>query len=128
MVDSDNEQVQRRTPDGPVVLQDLCDQLAREAEQAEDGRAALTLTPHEGGMKQTVVAVQRGNDLGPDRWNGPATLQVLRGRATVSGLAGTLGAGSWAMLPTSDAQVHADEDLVALLVVASTEGGAPNGS
>lgn len=121
MTVSDNENVRERTPERPVALTALGEQLLAEANSAGDGRSALTLTPSGGGAKQTLVAVRAGQTFGPQHWNGPTSLQVLRGAASVDGTGERLTGGSWTMIEHDDARVTADEDLVALLTV-----GAPS--
>lgn len=114
---STNDAVNDRTPDLPASLEDLARQVLEEARSSDSGNAALTLTPQPAGpIKQTVVGVSGGGTLGPDRWNGPATVQVLTGRATVGG--NELAAGQWTVIDGSDTDITADGDLAVLLTVA----------
>lgn len=113
-----NENVQERTPSLPVDLHQLASRLKDEAMDADDGHSALTLTPSSGGaLKQTLVAVRAGEALGPDHWNGPATIQVIEGKATLTDSDEPVVAGGWTVIGTS-VSVNADDDLVALLTVA----------
>ena len=114
---SANENVSDRTPDLPASLRDLATQVLGEARSSDSGNAALTLTPSTSGtVKQTVVAVKAGSSVGPEHWNGPATVQVLSGRATVGG--DTLGEGEWTLVDGEAAEISAEEDLAVLLTVA----------
>lgn len=116
---STNENVAARTPDLPVSLRDLGESVLEEARAGDSGHAALTLTPTKGGpFKQTLVAVRDGGTLSPERWNGPASLEVISGEAAVSHLERTLTAGEWTTLPDDGAEISARRDLVALLTVA----------
>lgn len=114
---SANENVADRTPDLPASLPELADQLLGEARSSDSGNAALTLTPTtSGSVKQTVVAVTAGSSVGPEHWNGPATVQVLSGRASVGG--DTVGEGQWTVLDGEDTEIAAEDDLAVLLTVA----------
>lgn len=118
---SANENVQDRTPDLPVTLSDVARQLLDEARSSDSGNAALTLTPTtSGSVKQTVVAVTAGGAIGPDHWNGPATVQVLQGRARMGG--DGLGTGEWTVVGGDSTDVSAEDDLVVLLTVAPDAG------
>ncbi|MEX1178218.1 MAG: hypothetical protein WEB09_07125 [Nitriliruptor sp.] len=114
--------VEDRTPEDPVVLTDLANSLLSEAESSGSGTSALSLTPTDAkAFTQTVVAVTRGNQLGAEHWNGPASVQVIVGSATVSDAQGAdteLSSGQWADLTAGAGGVRADEDLVVLLTVA----------
>lgn len=114
---SANENVSERTPDLPASLRDVATQVLGEARSSDSGNAALTLTPTtSGGVKQTVVAVTAGSSIGPEHWNGPATVQVLSGRATVGG--DTVGEGEWTVVEGEAADISAEDDLAVLLTVA----------
>lgn len=114
---SANENVQERTPDRPVTLSDVARQVMDEARSSDSGHAAVTLTPTaSAAVKQTVIALRSGGVLGPDRWNGPATIQVLQGRARSGD--DTLVAGQWTVIGAADAEVSAEDDVVLLLTVA----------
>jgi hypothetical protein len=116
---SENENVADRTPEVPASLDELASSLLDEARAGDSGHAAVTLTPASGGaFKQTLVAVCEGRSLDPDRWNGPASLQVLVGAASVDGIDGTLRPGMWTVVPDAGAEISAQDDVVALLTVA----------
>lgn len=112
-----NENVEERTPSLPVDLSELGSRLLDEARDADSGRAAVTLTPSDGGvLKQTLIAVRAGEEVGPEHWNGPASIQVLQGKATLTDGDDPLPAGSWNVIG-EDVSINADDDLVALLTV-----------
>jgi hypothetical protein len=114
---SANENVAARTPDLPVSLSDLAREVLQEARSSDSGNAALTLTPNESAaVKQTVIGVRAGGSVGPDRWNGPATVQVLSGRARIGGT--DLAEGQWTVVEGQGTDVTADDDLALLLTVA----------
>jgi hypothetical protein len=118
---SASDTVAARTPEEPVVLTDLANSLLSEAASAGSGTSAVSLTPSDAKtFTQTVVAVTSGNALDAVHWNGPASVQVVLGAATVSadGTDVELGAGQWARLHPGSGTVRADEDLVVLLTVA----------
>jgi quercetin dioxygenase-like cupin family protein len=95
--------------------------LLATAREASSGRAARNLMPAAGAaLTQTMVALQAGAALSEHTTPGPATIQVLAGRVTLS--AGdervTLGTGEWSTIPRREHRLDADEDAVALLTVA----------
>jgi hypothetical protein len=114
--------VERRTPEDPVVLSDLASSLLDEASGNSGGNAATSLTPTDvKAFTQTVVAVPAGNQLDAEHWNGPATVQVITGAATITdddGVVVELGSGQLARLQPGAGTVRADRDLVVLLTVA----------
>jgi quercetin dioxygenase-like cupin family protein len=105
---------------GPVDLTSLATELLDRAAAAHARRAAHTLTHPVDGLRQTVIALLAGADLGEHESPGPASLQVLRGRIRiVTGNGGVaLGAGEIAPVPMQRHGLHADEDSVVLLSVA----------
>jgi len=105
---------------GPVDLTALAADLLDRAAAAGARRAAVTLAHPIDGLRQTVIALLAGVDLGEHESPGPATLQVLRGRVrVVSGNGGVpIGPGQIAPLPMQRHGLHADEDSVVLLSVA----------
>jgi quercetin dioxygenase-like cupin family protein len=120
---SDNPNVTDRTPAGPQRLLDLGDQVLDEARVHSNGRSALTLTPGEGGpLKQTLLGIKAGEELSEHPAPGPASIQILAGVATLSveGDEQRLEAGTWAPIPTTMHGLRAEEDLVALLTVATS--------
>lgn len=118
---SANDTVDARTPDEPVVLSDLATSLLTEASGSGSGTAAVSLTPSDAkAFTQTVVAITSGNALDAAHWNGPGSVQVISGAATVSdeGTDVELGSGQWARLRAGSGTVRVDEDTVVLLTVA----------
>ncbi|HEY0509373.1 MAG TPA: LuxR family transcriptional regulator [Blastococcus sp.] len=105
---------------GPVDLTALAIELLDRAAAAYARRAAHTLAHPVDGLRQTVIALLGGVDLGEHESAGAASLQVLRGRIRiVAGNGGVaLGAGEIAPLPMQRHGLHADEDSVVLLSVA----------
>jgi hypothetical protein len=118
---SESDTVAARTPEEPVVLTDLAHMLLSEASSSGSGTAAISLTPAEHKtFTQTVVAVVDGHELDAQHWNGPASVQVVTGAATVSASDGgdtELGSGQWATLRAGSGSIRADEDTVLLLTV-----------
>jgi quercetin dioxygenase-like cupin family protein len=105
---------------GPVDLTALAADLLDRAAAAGARRTAVTLAHPIDGLRQTVIALLAGVDLGEHESPGPATLQVLRGRVrVVSGNGGVpIGPGEIAPLPMQRHGLHAEEDSVVLLSVA----------
>ena len=63
-----------------VDLQALQDELAQRAAKEHSGRAAPTLPNPVDGLRQTVIALRAGTQLGEHDSPGPASLLVPRGR------------------------------------------------
>ena len=105
---------------GPVDLSALARELLERAGTAHARRAAHTLAHPVDGLRQTVIALLAGTDLGEHESPGPASLQVILGRVRiVAGNGGVaLGAGQIAPVPMQRHGLHADEDSVVLLSVA----------
>jgi quercetin dioxygenase-like cupin family protein len=119
---SENPNVLDRTPEPPVQLDELGAELLDEARGHANGRSALTLTPAEGGsLKQTLLAIQAGQELSEHPAPGPATIHILVGAATLTGGGEEqrLGTGAWSPIPLENHGLRAEEDLVALLTVAT---------
>ncbi len=95
------------------------EQLAR-ARQSNSGRSAQTIYGgHEHFLRQTVIAVIGGRELGEHQSPGEATLQVLRGQVKV-----TAGNDSWRgadgdflVIPAVRHSLQAIDDAVVLLSV-----------
>jgi quercetin dioxygenase-like cupin family protein len=110
------------SPDAALHLLDLealgADLLA-DARQRPAGRAATTLTPGGGGLKQVVMALVAGHVLQDHRAPGAATLQLVTGsvRLTWGGSSQIVLAGEWVAIPDAVHGVTAVEDAVALLTV-----------
>lgn len=105
---------------GPVDLFALAGELLEKAAGAHAHRAAHTLAHPVDGLRQTVIALLGGTDLGEHESPGPASLQVIRGRVRVVAGDGAvvLSAGQIAPVPMQRHGLHADEDSVVLLSVA----------
>jgi quercetin dioxygenase-like cupin family protein len=105
---------------GLVDLAALAAELLKTAASAPARRAAHTLVHPVDGLRQTVIALLAGTDLGEHESPGPASLQVIRGRVRlVAGNGGvSLDAGEIAPVPMQRHGLHADEDSVVLLSVA----------
>jgi quercetin dioxygenase-like cupin family protein len=111
---------QQAAGSGPVDLRALATALLEQAAAARTRRAAHTLAHPVDGLRQTVIALLAGVDLGEHESPGPASLQVLQGTVRVlAGNGGTpLHAGEIAPVPMARHSLHADEDSVVLLSVA----------
>lgn len=108
-------------PDAPLDLGRAGDSLLDEARGMSSGRAAKTLTPGaHGPLMQTLVALRAGVRLGEHVSNGPATIQLLRGAATLNSEEGAveLSGGQWARIPAARHDLHATDDTIALITVA----------
>jgi quercetin dioxygenase-like cupin family protein len=105
---------------GPVDLAALATELLDKATAAHARRASHTLAHPVDGLRQTVIALLAGVDLGEHESPGAASLQVLRGQVRVVAGNGAvaLRAGEIAPVPMQRHGVHADEDSVVLLSVA----------
>ena len=105
---------------GVVDLHALQDELAQRAGTERSGRAARTLPHPVDGLRQTVVALRGGAELGEHESPGPASLLVLRGsiRLVAGGEVIAVGTHEFAPLPDRRHSLHADEDSVVLLSIA----------
>jgi quercetin dioxygenase-like cupin family protein len=106
-------------------LTDLADTLVADARTASSGRVSHTLHGgQESVMRQTLLALAAGRELGEHHGPPEATLQVLQGRVRL--VAGEesldLGAGEHALIPAERHSLHADEDAVVLLTTGLHEG------
>jgi quercetin dioxygenase-like cupin family protein len=105
----------------PVDLHGLAGELLERALSEHSGRAARTLPHPVDGLRQTVIALKSGADLAEHESPGPATLLVLRGRARL--VAGDetveVGAHQISPIPNRRHSLHAEEDSVVLLSVAT---------
>jgi quercetin dioxygenase-like cupin family protein len=108
------------TESGPVDLTALATELLDTAAAAHARRAARTLAHPVDGLRQTVIALLAGAELGEHESPGPASLQVLRGRVRVVAADQTveLTAATIAPIPHQRHSLHADEDSIVLLSVA----------
>ncbi len=106
-------------------LTDLADTLMADARDASSGRVSYTLHGgQEHVMRQTLLALAAGRELGEHHGPPEATLQVLRGRVrlVVGEDSLGLGAGDHVLIPPERHSVHADEDAVVLLTTGLHEG------
>jgi len=108
---------------GPVHLHTLSDELAQRATDEHSGRAARTLPHPVDGLRQTVIALRAGAELGEHESPGAASLLVLRGRVRLLAGDETMEIGTHEISPIPDRRhsLHADEDSVVLLSVAVPE-------
>ena len=104
----------------------LAAELLEQATSADSGRAARTLPHPVDGLRQTVIALRGGADLGEHESPGPASLLVIRGRVRIVAGERSIDLGPHQLTPIPDARhsLHADEDSVVVLSVA-VPGRAP---
>ena len=104
----------------------LAAELLEQATSADSGRAARTLPHPVDGLRQTVIALRGGADLGEHESPGPASLLVIRGRVRIVAGERSMDLGPHQLSPVPDARhsLHADEDSVVVLSVA-VPGRAP---
>jgi quercetin dioxygenase-like cupin family protein len=111
-----------RTP-STVDLHQLSADLLERAAGDRARRAASTLPQPVEGLRQTLIALLAGAELGEHESPGPASLLVLRGRIRL--VAGDetveLAANEFSPLPARRHSLHADEDSVVLLSIAVPE-------
>ncbi|HWL76075.1 cupin domain-containing protein [Microbacterium sp.] len=101
-------------------LTDLVAELMQTARIASSGRAARTITgDHEHALRETVIALRGGEQLGEHESPGEATLQVLVGRVRiVAGDRSWDGAsGDHLAIPPQRHRLDALEDSAVLLTV-----------
>ncbi len=97
------------------------EQLAA-ARTASAGRSAVTVHGgHEHDLRQTLIALVEGRTLAEHESPGEATLQVLSGRVrlTADGDSWEGGAGDHLVIPPVRHDLHALDDAVVLLTVAT---------
>lgn len=109
------------TPGTPVDLASAGAELLAQARAMSSGRAARTLTPGpHAALKQTLVALRAGEELSEHDTNGPATILLLEGSASIT--AGDhdidMTRGQWAVIPDVRHGLRARADTVALITVA----------
>ena len=98
----------------------LAAELLEQATSADAGRAARTLPHPVDGLRQTVIALRGGTELGEHESPGPASLLVIRGRVRIVAGERSIDLGPHTLSPIPDARhsLQADEDAVVLLSVA----------
>lgn len=117
------ERRQPSRPEAPLDLEAAGDSLLKEARDMSSGRAAKSLTPGaHAPLMQTLIALRAGVELDEHMVNGRASIQLLRGSATIRSDDGAIGLvqGQWAPMPVERHNLVADEDVVALVTVAAT--------
>jgi quercetin dioxygenase-like cupin family protein len=109
--------------DSPIDVHALAGELLAKANSENSGRAGRTLPHPVDGLRQTVIGLRGGAELGEHESPGPASLLVIRGRVRL--VAGEqsleLGAHQFSPIPDRRDSLHADEDSVVLLSVAMRE-------
>ena len=103
-----------------VDLHELAADLLDRAARGSAHRAASTLPHPVEGLRQTLIALLGGAELGEHESPGPASLLVIRGRVRIVAGDSTveLGPHQFSPIPDRRHSLHADEDAVVLLSVA----------
>ena len=112
-------------PTPPVDVDALAEELMAKATSGRSGRAGHTLPHPVDGLRQTVIALRAGAELGEHESPGAASLLVLRGRVRVVAGEETVELAAHQLGPVPDRRhgLHADEDSVVLLSVAVPDLG-----
>ena len=107
-------------PTPPVDVHLLAEELLARATTERSGRAGHTLPHPVDGLRQTVIALRSGAELGEHESPGPASLLVIRGRVRLVAGPETVELAAHQISPIPDRRhgLHADEDSVVLLSVA----------
>lgn len=94
--------------------------LMEKARAEHSGRAGRTLPHPVDGLRQTLIALRAGAELGEHESPGPASLMVLQGRVRLVAGDQTVELGEYQISPIPDRRhsLQADEDSVVLLSVA----------
>ncbi|CAN5456972.1 cupin domain-containing protein [soil metagenome] len=103
-----------------LSLSVVVDEQLAAARDAHSGRAAHTVHGgHDHFLRQTVIALIAGHELGEHQSPGEATLQVLRGRVrlTVGDDACEGSTGDYLVIPPARHALSAIEDSAVLLTV-----------
>ena len=103
-----------------VSLNALADEQLAVAHDSKAGRAAHTIHGgHDHLLRQTLIALVGGRELGEHDSPGQSTLQVLRGRVRLHTADDEWHGvqGDYLVLPRQRHGLHADEDSVVLLTV-----------
>jgi quercetin dioxygenase-like cupin family protein len=104
----------------PISLAAVVDEQLGAAQAAHSGRAALTIHGgHDHFLRQTVIAIAAGHELGEHQSPGEATLQVLRGhvRLSVGEDSYDGSTGDYLVIPAQRHALLAIEDSAVLLTV-----------
>ena len=104
----------------PVDVHALAEELLAKATSERSGRAGHTLPHPVDGLRQTVIALRGGAELGEHESPGPASLLVIRGRVRLVAGEETVELTTHQIGPVPNRRhgLHADEDSVVLLSVA----------
>jgi quercetin dioxygenase-like cupin family protein len=107
-------------PTPPVDAHALAEELLVKATSERSGRAGHTLPHPVDGLRQTVIALRGGAELGEHESPGPASLLVIRGRVRLVAGPDTVELAALEICPIPDRRhsLHAVEDSVVLLSVA----------
>ena len=103
-----------------ISLTGLVDEQLAAARSAHSGRAALTIHGgHDHSLRQTVIALAAGHELGEHASSGEATLQVLRGhvRLNVGKDSCDGSTGDYLVIPDQRHALLAVDDSAVLLTV-----------
>jgi quercetin dioxygenase-like cupin family protein len=103
-----------------ISLTELVDEQLDLARAAHSGRAALTIHGgHDHSLRQTVIALAAGHELGEHASSGEATLQVLRGhvRLNVGEDSCDGSTGDYLVIPAQRHALLAIDDSAVLLTV-----------
>ena len=95
-------------------------ELMEKARVERSGRAGRTLPHPVDGLRQTLIALRAGAELGEHESPGSASLMVLQGRVRLVAGTETVELGEYRIGPIPDRRhsLHADEDSLVLLSVA----------
>jgi quercetin dioxygenase-like cupin family protein len=107
-----------------ISLTTLVEEQVAAARAAHSGRAAYTVHGgHDHSLRQTVIALAAGHELGEHATHGEATLQVLRGhiRLIVGEDSCDGSTGDYLVIPAERHALLAVEDSAVLLTVLSDQ-------
>lgn len=110
----------------PVSVHDAIEEHLAKAQQSPQGRSSHTLVGgHDRVLRQTLIALKEGEELGEHEAPGEATLLVLRGRVSLGTTSSEqeVGTHELAEIPMERHNLIAHEDSVVLLTVAKSTGG-----
>jgi quercetin dioxygenase-like cupin family protein len=107
-------------PSPPVDVHALGAELLEKARHAHSGRAGHTLPHPVDGLRQTLIALRAGAELGEHESPGPASLLVVRGHVRVTAGVDSLELAAHQIGPVPNRRhgLVADADSVVLLSVA----------